>query len=246
MKKIIFSLLAVLIFGNINAQKLSRKQYGALLVKKLQLSKKFGDLQAYRSSLYDLIAWEGEQSAYLDTLADFYYANKEWIPFVLLNGERLKRHPEHRDYLYMQAVAWEQLGNLKEAVTYYEKVYAQNPDDAKTGFQLAWSQYQLKRLDETYRTLMGLKDKKFPENVYVKIPGIKNKIIDVPLKAAYFNLLGLVTYDLHNLDLAVKYFDEALKIYPDFELARQNKAALELMKQKLESSGADKENKEKK
>jgi tetratricopeptide (TPR) repeat protein len=209
----------------------------------LELAKKYNDSGVYKNTLYELIAIEGENSPYKDTLADYYFNSGEFISFLLLNDERLKKHPDNTDYMLKQALAFEQIGNIKKAVEYFEKVYAVRPDDLKTGFQLAWNQYQLKRIDETYRTLMSMKDKPFPENVFVKIPGVQNKIINVPLKAAYYNLLGLTSYDLHNLDMAVKYFDEALKIHPDFELAKQNKAAVELMKQKLESQPGDKDKK---
>ena len=241
MKKIIVLMAGLLMIQTVTAQKLTKKSYSALLKNKLELAKKYNDSEVFKNTLYELISIEGENTPYKDTLADFYFKTGEYVSFLLLNDERLKRHPGNTDYMLNQAVAYEKIGNLKKAVEYFEKVYAARPDDMKTGFQLAWNQYQLKRVDETYRTLMSMKDKPFPEKVFVKIPGVQNKIINVPLKAAYYNLLGLTSYDLHNLDMAVKYFDEALKIHPGFESAKQNKAAVEMMKQKLESRPADKD-----
>ena len=46
--------------------------------------------------------------------------------------------------------------------------------------------------------------------------------------------MALASYDLHNYDMAIKYYDEALKIFPDFFVAKQNRNVVKLMKDKLE------------
>lgn len=52
---------------------------------------------------------------------------------------------------------------------------------------------------------------------------------EVPLKAAFIHLKGLVEYNMDkaNIDAAIKSFDEALAIAPNFNLASLSKQALE-------------------
>ena len=45
---------------------------------------------------------------------------------------------------------------------------------------------------------------------------------DVPVKAACYNLLGTLSANDHKNDEALKDFNEALVLFPDFELAKQN------------------------
>ena len=49
----------------------------------------------------------------------------------------------------------------------------------------------------------------------------------VPLKAAIWNLKGVVFMDMNENDKAKKYFSETLKIFPEFELAKNNLQLLE-------------------
>ena len=77
---------------------------------------------------------------------------------------------------------------------------------------------------------------KFPEKVFIDFPSDKKgESQKVPFKAAYYNLMAMTSYDLHNYDMTIKYFEKALKIYPDFFVAKQNKQAVEIMKKKLEA-----------
>ncbi|MEM9077333.1 MAG: hypothetical protein AAGC43_09845 [Bacteroidota bacterium] len=62
---------------------------------------------------------------------------------------------------------------------------------------------------------------------------------EVPLKAAFYHLQGLVAYnkDKNNIDSAIASIDEALKIEPNFNLASLSKQALVSRKEK-EAEGA--------
>ncbi|SHG73547.1 hypothetical protein [Flagellimonas flava] len=59
---------------------------------------------------------------------------------------------------------------------------------------------------------------------------------EVPLKAAFFHLKGLVTYnkDKNNIEAAIAAIDEALKLDPNFNLASLSKQALQSRKEKPE------------
>ncbi|NPA43722.1 MAG: tetratricopeptide repeat protein [Chlorobi bacterium] len=240
--KLLTALIALIFYGGY-AQKLTVQKYTDIQKKVLENARRYADGEAYRDALYRIIAVEGENSPYLDTLAAFYFGKGEMISFLRVSDQLLAKRPGDQDLLLKQAIAYEALGDLKKAVELYEKVFAAQPDNVELGYILAWDQYKLKRVEEAYNTLMKLKDKKFPDRK-VAVPGVGQQPEVVPLEAAYYNLLGLVAYDLHNLDLAARYFGKAVEIHPQFQSAKQNKAAVEVMKQKL--LGDQKENGEQK
>ncbi len=234
MKKVIFVFL-VLGFSTLWSQKMTKDKMIELEKKILKEAASYNDIGAYKTALFHLIALEGEHSTYKDTLAELYFRTGEYISLLPLIDELLSTQPENKRYLEMQATAYEKLGDQKKAIASLEKLFELMPGNAAVGYRLAWNQYLLKRIEEAYTTLISFKDQKFPADLVVRFPTTNNQFEQVPLKAAYYNLLGLVTYDLHNLDLAMKYFDEALKVYPDFSGAKQNKEAVKLMKAKLQS-----------
>ena len=65
-----------------------------------------------------------------------------------------------------------------------------------------------------------------------RISKSKDETQEVPLNAAIQNLKGLVSYELKDSPSAIKCFDEALKLYPEFETAKANKASIEALEKK--------------
>ncbi len=193
------------------------------------------DLETAKDATYHIIALEGEQSKYLDTLAVIYFNQKNYLSCLKVSDRILKKE-EKLSILELKAVSLENLNATKEAIDVYEKIYQQKKE-AYIAYKLALLQQQLKRSAEAYATLKSAEQLKFPDKAVITFPGAKKDTVQqVPFKAAYYNLLAMVSYDLHNYDMALKYFDEALKVYPDFFVAKQNKQAIALMKKKLESN----------
>ncbi|MCH8318224.1 MAG: hypothetical protein IIA88_06970, partial [Bacteroidetes bacterium] len=54
----------------------------------------------------------------------------------------------------------------------------------------------------------------------------------VPLKAVVLNMKGVLSMDVNENDTAKDLFSEALKIFPDFELAKDNLKLVESKVQK--------------
>ena len=240
MKRIWFVLLFFAFYGVVPAQKLTLQKYIQLKTNQLHYASQYGDVEAYKNTLYDLIAAQPENIAWKDSLATLYFQTGMYPQVLALTGELLKKDPQNEKYLMMQVQAFEALGRLKKAIAILENLTAKHPQDAILHYRLAWDQYNLKRSEEAYNTLMAIKDATFP-NTKVSLPAGPKQWQAVPLKAAYYNLLGLTAYDLHNLDMAIQYFDQALKEYPDFVSAKQNKAAVELMKAKLAAPAGTKD-----
>lgn len=97
------------------------------------------------------------------------------------------------------------------------------------GYQLAMLQYGIKRLAEVQATIAQTLQCDDIENAYLQFAIDKNQ--NVPLKAAAYNLQGLIA------------FDQALKLMPEFAVATQNANAVVLAMQN-EQNAKDQSKKE--
>jgi len=233
MKKYLIILLALTVnlsFG----QKIYKKDLLNLHKKSYKMAIQNYDLEAAKNSVYQILAIEGEQSTYQDSLAYIYFNLKNFGSYIVV-ADKILAKSEKMDLLERKAIALENLGAIKEAVAVYEKVFAKKKIPI-VAYKLGKLQHQLKRSAEAFATLRSMENEKFDTQAYLPFPDAKKgQQQSVPLKAAYMNLLGMVSYDLHSYEMAIKYFNEALKVYPDFFVAKQNKSAIEVMIKKLQS-----------
>jgi len=217
------------------SQKLTKKDY--LKIEKDVYHKALNnyDLDAAKNAIYQIIAVEGEQSEYMDSLAFVYFNQQNYLSCLKVSEEILQKE-EKLPILELKAVSLENLNAVKEAITAYEKIFAKKKEPY-IAYKLASLQQKIKRSAEAYTTLKSVENGKFPEKASIVFPTAKKgETQQVPLQAAYYHLIAMSSYDLHNYDLAIQYFDKALQIYPDFFVAKQNKQAIELMKQKLNAN----------
>jgi len=199
------------------------------------------DLDAAKNAIYHIIKLEGADSAYMDSLAYIYFNQKNYVSTLQVANKILKKN-EKLPILELKAISLESLNALKEAVEVYEKIFAQKKD-MLTAYKLADVQQKIGRFAEAYATLKSVENHKFPEKGFVTFPTAKKeKVQNVPFKAAYYNALAKASYELHNYDEAIKNYEKALEVFPDFFLAKQNKQAIKLLQEKLKTQ----ENKEKK
>jgi tetratricopeptide (TPR) repeat protein len=237
-KKAIF-LFFIFINSSISAQKLHKNDLLNLEKTIYKQALQNYDLETAQVALYHIINLEGSQSTYLDSLAFVYFNQKKFLPCVRVANQILEKQ-EKLPILEIKAVSLENLNAIKDAIQAYEKIYKLKKD-ALVAYKLADLQSKLSRSAEAYTTLKSAENLKFPKGVSIIFPSEKkNETQNVPLKAAFYNLLAKTSYDLHNYDLAIKYYDQALQIYPDFYIAKQNKQVVELLKDKINSQKPNK------
>ena len=227
---LVFVLYLVPSFGF--SQKIHKKDLLTIEKSVYKKALKNYDINAAKNAVYRILELEGEQSTYLDTLAYIYFKQQNYMSCLQVSNKILKQK-EKKDILEFKAVSLEKLNDLKSAIDVYEKIYAIN-NDVVSAYKLAQLQQQIKRSAEAFTTLKSAENLKFPEELTITFPTTKKgQMQNVPFKAAFYNLLALTAYDLHNYKIALKYYDEALKVYPDFFVAKQNRQVVKMLQDKL-------------
>ncbi len=189
---------------------------------------KYGDVQSAIYATQNIIANEGENSSFKDSLALLYYNSNNALSCHLLCKELLANKPADVTLLELNATSLKSLGATKDAIEAYEKLFAAS-QNRYHGYELAQLQFGISRLAEALVTINQSMDKTKELEAKINFNIDKNKQQEVPLNAALLNLKGLVTYELKDEKTAALLFDEALKIMPEFEAAKQNKKAIEAL-----------------
>lgn len=243
MKKIILIFVLLLSANQIvEAQKLTQQ---SLKESSLKNHKKivtqaltYNDFNTAINSMHNIVAIEGINSTYKDSLAIAYFKMGNYTSSHFLSKELLTKKPADVGLLEINAVSLQQLGAAKEAIDAYETLFAQTKN-MYHGYQLANLQFNIKRLAEAQNTIALAINCEELENAMLSFPVDKNQNQNVPLKAAAYNLEGLIAYNLKDLAKANTSFKDALKIEPKFALATQNANASSVELQKLASEQKD-------
>ncbi len=207
-------------FLSVNAQ--STKSEAIALEKQIvKMAKNVGDPNVATLSMYKLIALEGENSTYKDSLAYVYFSSRRYAPCFMLATEVLKRDPNHKEMLELKAVSLESLGALDKAAEAYKQLFAKTNNNFH-GYNLAKLQYSTKKYDESLKTLQKVEKLNDSGKFKVTFSINQNHTMQVELLAAIYYLKGLDAIELNQKPLAKASFEKAIKIQPDFILAKDN------------------------
>ena len=181
----------------------------------------YGDYEVAKNAIYALMAKYPENRSYLDTLSRLYFSLGNYAQCVNVGNEYLKNDKENVMVQELVALSENSRGNYRESLEGYEKLVK------KTGspyyaYQLAVNQYMLKRFGECALTAEAILKEPASEKQEVSISVDQKNSQKVPLKAAAYNLLGVIEKELNHPDKAKTNFEAALKAFPDFELAKNN------------------------
>jgi tetratricopeptide (TPR) repeat protein len=220
-----FLLISTLCIAQIKPK--STSEYIKISLSIFKQAKEYSDGATMITALHQIIAAEGPNSTYKDTLAITYYKMNNPLSCHLVTKELLEKKSSNLLLLELEAMSLQQLNHKKEAITAFEKLFSLSKNKYH-GYQLALLQQGLKRLAEAQLTInqtIACEDIKAAE---LDFPVDKNNTQKVLLNAAIMNLKGLIAYELKDTAAAKKAFEEAVKISPDFVLAKQNAEALEV------------------
>lgn len=186
---------------------------------KLYQAKAYGDESIIANSMYTIIALEGPQSSYKDSLAYVYFSNRSYVSCFLVTKDILKTKPDNLELLEMNAISLESMGALEGAAEAYEKLFSKSNNNYHA-YKLASIQFRMNKNEEAYVTIK--KADQLPDDGSLKVTFQVNENYNqnVDLKPAIAYLKGLIEVNLDkNVEAKISY-ERAIQLFPEFVLAK--------------------------
>ena len=192
---------------------------------KMKQALAFGDKTVAANAMYSIILLEGPKSVYKDSLAYLYFNDRNFISCFLVTNDILKNNPGNLDLLEMNAISLESMGATEKAAEAYQNLFT-NTNNNYHAYKLAGLQFGLGKFEDAYASIK--KADKLPDDGQVKITFQVNKNYNqqVDLKAAIAYLEGLIATNLSKNTEAKLSFERAIKLFPEFVLAKTKLDAL--------------------
>lgn len=206
------------------------------------------DLTAHYKAFYNEMRMQGDVNGIINALTHLTVlepskARKDTLAFVYMNSNQhlqalntigVEKKDDDSDLaVQVKAVSLKALNQPKRALEHFEVLFTRAPS-AYLAYELADLKIQVgdnsgASANIEYGITNSQDDMKYA--FYER-----QQPYEVPLKAAFYHLKGLVQYntDKNNIDVAIATIDEALKIEPNFNLASLSKQALQSRKEKPE------------
>jgi tetratricopeptide (TPR) repeat protein len=217
--------------GKENSPATPAKSEGQIDIQKkvFRMALENGDLNAAKTAVYNLVAMNADGGTYSDTLIHLYFQAGSYNNVVRMGNAALEQRPDDQPMLTLVAIAEQALGLDKEALAHYEKLFALT-DDVYYLYQVASVQFMLERFGECRETVdkvVAREDAKEREIILNFNQGEQPINQKVPIAAAALNIKGFVEMKLSNKSKAREAFNEAVKIFPEFQLAIINLLTLD-------------------
>ncbi len=193
--------------------------------RKYNLASSWNDLELAKDALYDLIIEFPNNDSLIFALGMYYYDNQKYASSALVGQALLGREPKNPQILEMVALSYEGLNILDRALQNYESLYLVT-NSVHTLYKMAILQYQLKKYPESLTNIDILLANPEVDTNKLIFQDAQKKEKEYVMRVAILNLKGMVYKDQGDKVNAKKYFDESLKISPDFVFAKQNSESL--------------------
>jgi tetratricopeptide (TPR) repeat protein len=197
---------------------------------KLKQALAYSDKSIAISSMYQLIALEGPQSTYKDSLAYVYFDARNFLSCFLVANDILSYKPENTDLIEISAISLESMGAIDKSAETYASLLAKTNNNYHA-YKLAGLQLSLNKLDEAYATIQKADQMADKGNIKVTFQVNQNYNEEVALKAAIAYLEGVISLSLEKEDEAKLCFERAIGIFPNFVLAKNQLSSIEAPKE---------------
>ena len=223
MKKSI--MILTLIAAGISAQAQSRDEMRQVFADSYERALRYNDRFEAKSVLYQLIALEPQNDSLITSLAFLYLEAGQYASCVLACMEALQINPQNEGALEMSGFSYDNLGLKDKALESYEQLFIRT-GDFNTLYKMAFLQYDLGSFEQAKTNAdILLQRPEIEESTFVVTIADEQK--EFPMKAAVYNLKGLLDQELGDPEAAKSNFETALEVAPDFEMAKNNLADLE-------------------
>jgi tetratricopeptide (TPR) repeat protein len=220
MRRIKFLMLGMVLFASSGLMAQDSTFFANEYTKSMAVLRKaqtFNDTDMEKRALFDLLVLNESDTTVLQGLASMYYNKANYTSSVLVGLDYLKRYPGNKSALEICAYGYEKLRIFDKAIQYYQDFYFRD-DNVFVLYQIAYLQYRIARYDESVVNILALLNKADPKAT-LELTGANNVLQEVSFEAALYNLRGLIEADKGNNSEARGFFEQALKVSPDFEAA---------------------------
>ena len=198
----------------------SKEEAIAIEKKIIAKAKRIGDPAVASYSMYKLIALEGENSTYKDSLTFMYYSARKYGSCFMMASEVLKRDPKNQAMMELKASSLESLGALDKAMETYKELFVLTNNNYH-GYNLSKLQLSMNKFEEAYATIKKVEPLNDTGKVQVNFSINQTHTQQIELIAAIPYLKGLIEEELKKNDEAKLSYQKALKIQPEFVLAKE-------------------------
>ncbi|MCB0484892.1 MAG: hypothetical protein KDC47_01730 [Flavobacteriaceae bacterium] len=226
MKKYYITLSALMAFLSFYAQNTDTSVDKAVLKQALI----YADSEIAVNSMYNIIAKEGENSTYKDSLAYLYFNSRKYSSCFMVCSDILTKDSNKQDILEMQAISLENLMALEKAAQVYAKLVTKSNNNYHA-YKLANIYYVLKNYDQALMAIKKAEELKDTGEVKISYAINKNYSQQVALTSAIAFTRGLIEAAQEKNDAAISSFQKAVNIQSDFALAKDNLEALKAGKE---------------
>ncbi len=183
---------------------------------------KFGDVGTAIATMQSLLVWDSTKTNYYDTLAVLYYHSQNYAQAIQSAQIILDKQPDNMKLLQIVSHSYQYIGRQDLAIPFFLKIAEIQPDPV-VHYEVAACYFAIKDSGKIKTYIDKIMSDKRSDTTKVTISFNQGRNQqDVPVKAACYNLLGTLSANEHQKNEALKDFNLALALYPDFELARQN------------------------
>ena len=222
MKRFYITLTAFLAVATIYAQSNTDTTLDKAVLKQ---ALRYADADVAKKSMYEIIAKEGENSTYKDSLAYLYFNGRNFASCFMVSSDILSKDGSKQEILEMQAISLENMGALDKAAQSYAKLTVKSGNNYHA-YKLANIYFTMKKFDEAYKAIAKAQELKDSGELKVTYSVNKNYQQQVALLAAISNLKGLIEFEQDKMDLAKASFQKAVELQDDFVLAKENLQAI--------------------
>ena len=196
---------------------------------KLKQALAYGDKSVIAATMYSIVAIEGAQSTYKDSLAYLYFNNRNYVSCFFVTNDILSYKQNELELIEMKAISLESMGAYGKASETYNELLIKTNNNYHA-YKLAGLQLVLKKFEEAFVSIKKADQLSDDGKVKVNFQVNKNFNQNVDLKAAIAYLEGIIALNLEKADEAKLSFERAVKLFPDFVLAKGKLEALNAVK----------------
>ena len=193
----------------------------SLAIRIYQQAARYNDPIVKIYALHHRIATEGASLSLLDTLAQAYFEAGFYRQAIAVVDEILPQQPRNATLAEIKALSYYYLQDIKKAVEAYEKLYEITSDPLHL-YQVITLQFNLQRYGECQANIDKLLSLPESAQVQVRITTPDGQTQEIPLRAAAYNVRGVILRLQKEYPKAKEAFEKALQIAPDFLLAKGN------------------------